>query len=365
MTVENKRRLSLLALTLTVFFWGAGFVFTDLCLETGADPGLINSIRFVTATIFIGVIFHKRIKLNKESLLYGSIGGVFLFLGFLFQLMGLKYTTAANNGFFTAAYVVFVPFLHWMIQKTKPSSTVMTGIAIALAGFFILNFGSPSTVEDVVGKDNLPLGNLLTILGSLFLAIHIVWSDRSLKKASGMTITWIQVATSAMLFVIYFFIAEFPSMTPASVNWSALALPVAFVAVLGTAFAYPSQIISQQYISPAKTSLIISAESVIGGIAAVIAMRDVLSWSLVVGGLLVVTALLFVEVLPSFKQKKILAKTSKSSIHQNKNEQRLEDICILADEHGKDNASERECTETIPRDKNDTVATTGSHTTFR
>ena len=188
MTVENKRRLSLLALTLTVFFWGAGFVFTDLCLETGADPGLINSIRFVTATIFIGVIFHKRIKLNKESLLYGSIGGVFLFLGFLFQLMGLKYTTAANNGFFTAAYVVFVPFLHWMIQKTKPSSTVMTGIAIALAGFFILNFGSPSTVEDVVGKDNLPLGNLLTILGSLFLAMHIVWSDRSLKKASGMTL---------------------------------------------------------------------------------------------------------------------------------------------------------------------------------
>lgn len=303
MTFDNKRRLALVALSLTVIFWGAGFVITDICLKCGADPGLINSIRFVTAAVCVGIIFNRQIKPDKLSLKNGCIGGFFLFLGFLFQLMGLKYTTAANNGFFTASYVLFVPFLHWAFEKIRPTKTVLAGVFLAVIGFFVLNFGSPSDM-DSIGKDNIPLGNLLTIVGALFFAIHIVWSDYSLKRSDSMTITWIQLATTAILFVTYFFIVEFPKLTPTSIDWKGLALPVAFVAVFGTAFAYPSQLLSQKCLSPAETSLILSTESVVGGIVSVLAGRDVLSWSLVVGGILVTLALVLVEVVPVIKRKK-------------------------------------------------------------
>ena len=303
MTFDNKRRLALVALSLTVIFWGAGFVITDICLKCGADPGLINSIRFVTAAVCVGIIFHKQIKPDKKSMKNGCIGGFFLFLGFLFQLMGLKYTTAASNGFFTASYVLFVPFLHWAFEKIRPTKTVLAGILIAVIGFFVLNFGSPSDV-DSIGKENIPLGNLLTIVGAVFLAIHIVWSDYSLKRSDSMTITWIQLATTATLFVTYFFIAEFSKITPTSIDWKGLALPVAFVAVFGTAFAYPSQLLSQKCLSPAETSLILSTESVVGGIVSVLAGRDILSWSLVIGGILVTLAIALVEVAPVIRRKR-------------------------------------------------------------
>lgn len=323
MTFDNKRRLALVALSLTVIFWGAGFVITDICLKCGADPGLINSIRFVTATICVGIVFHKRIRPDKKSWLYGCIGGAFLFLAFLLQLMGLKYTTAASNGFFTASYVIFVPFLHWAFEKTRPSKTVLLGVFIAVVGFFVLNFGSPSDIGSI-GKENIPLGNLLTIAGAVFFAIHIVWSDFSLKRSDSMTITWIQLATAALLFVTYFFIAEFPKITPTSIDWKQLALPVAFVAVFGTAFAYPSQLLSQKCLSPAETSLILSTESVVGGIISVLAGRDVLSWSLIVGGILVTLALVLVEVVPVIKRKrnkKNSSSTQESSTNECENSQ--------------------------------------------
>ncbi len=301
-TARKNHSLAFISLVMTVLFWGAGFVLTDTVLQNGCKPGFTNCVRFLTATATTGIIFCKKIKLDKRTLLYGLIGGAALFGGFTLQLTGLQYTTPANNGFFTAAYILFVPFLAWMFTKKRPDAIVFIGIAAAVAGLFILNFGDVTNPNPY--KEHIWLGNMLTLVSALFFAVQMSFSDYAVKKTDAMSLTFAQLATAAVLFVLYFLCFEAGSTDFGAINWKACVLPLAFVALLGTGFAYPAQISAQRFISPSETSLILSAESFVGAVLSVAIGSDTFSWVIAVGGTLVVAAVLLVEFVPSYLAKK-------------------------------------------------------------
>ena len=81
-----------------------GVVGTKLSLDGGLTPFQLITIRFLIAAILINVIFYKQIKVNisKESIKCGIILGVFLFIAFVVQTIGLVYTTPSKNAFLTA-----------------------------------------------------------------------------------------------------------------------------------------------------------------------------------------------------------------------------------------------------------------------
>lgn len=299
--IANKKQYSIAMITiiLTTVFWGVGFVISDILLANGLHAGFVNSVRFVTATLLIGVVFCKKIKFEKKMFCYSIIGGILLFLAFMLQLSALNYTTAANNGFFTASYLVFVPLMVWVIKKKRPSLITTIGIVVALVGFFILNFCGDFG-DDVNAKPNIWLGNLMTVISAIFFGMQIVLTDWALTKKGidAMSFTFFQVAIAAVCFVIYFFIFDFATTNWTAIDWKECVPPLIFLAVLGTAFAYPSQINAQRCLSPSTVSLIMSFEAIIGAVISVIVGLDALTWTLIVGGLLVTIAIFIVEYLP-------------------------------------------------------------------
>lgn len=306
MTVaKRKHNIALVAIILGVTVWGVGFVFTNICLDAGATASFVNMVRFVTATIIIGAVFHKRIKLTKSLVLIGLLGGSMLFSAFMLQLSALYYTTPANNGFFTASYLLFVPFIMWAVVKKPPTWITLVGMITAIVGLFILSFGNNLT-GIVTTKPNSWIGDLMTVGSGLFFALQMILSDRILvnKKADAMALTFVQIMFAAALFVVYFLIFELRQMNFATTDWGKMILPLLFVAVLGTAYAYPAQINAQKYLTPSETSLIMSTESVIGAILSVIVGYDAFSWALVVGGILVTAAIILVEVVPNLLEYK-------------------------------------------------------------
>ena len=98
-----------------------GFVGTKLSLDGGLTPLQLITIRFLIASIFINLIFYKRIKENisKEAIKCGAILGAFLFIAFVVQTIGLVYTTPSKNAFLTAVNVVIVPFIGFFIYRRK------------------------------------------------------------------------------------------------------------------------------------------------------------------------------------------------------------------------------------------------------
>ena len=87
-------------LLLTVaFFWGLTFVTVKEAIAF-IPPFSFLFYRFSIAFLLLLLISAKKIKnFNLKILKSGLFIGFFLFLGYAFQTVGLKYTTPANAGF--------------------------------------------------------------------------------------------------------------------------------------------------------------------------------------------------------------------------------------------------------------------------
>lgn len=307
-TGKKQHIAGLIMLSMTAIFWGAGFVINDNLLKASFSdtPNLINLIRFSVSTVLLGIIFARKLKFNRKILLYAGLGGLMLFGGFTLQLLGLKHTTPSHNGFFTAAYCVFVPFIAWILRKKRPSWVTFAGVGIALAGLAILNLdtNASNNISDTI------VGDLITLACAVMFATQIAITDYVYAKEEidYANMTFWQVLTGTILFAIYSLIFESGSYSTVTFDPSYCIWRLAIVSIGGTAFAYFSQSYAQKHLAPTETSIILACESPLGAIISVLAGIEAFVWNTAVGGVLVIASVIIMELLPSFLEKRALAK---------------------------------------------------------
>lgn len=200
---------------------------------------------------------------------------------------------------------MFVPFITWIGYKKRPSWISFVGVAVAIAGLVILNFQGKDAAADKMW-----LGDVLTIICAIMFALQIFWTDYTLKKdkVDVIQLTFWQIATAAILFVLYTVIFESKHYSSMSIDLGNSWWRLLIVIFGGTAFAYYAQTYSLNYLNPTETSLIMACESPIGAVLSVLLLIEPFSWQMVVGGALVVIAVILVEVVPHLIDKKIHAK---------------------------------------------------------
>ncbi len=304
--IKNSRyNVAMLAVVLTAIFWGAGFVMNDKLLQAGVCTSLINTFRFLGAAIIIGLVFCRQININKNLLLFGALCGAILFVAFEMQITALKYTTAGQNAFFSAGTIVFVPFLAWIVNKKMPKLSTWIGVVVAVIGFVIIYSLNEPNGDSIVDKQN-ELGNFITVLAAILFSMQIVVNEWVLAKYKlhALSLAFVQIAVAGVLFLLYFLIFHLSTANLQAVDWSLAIFPLFFIVVLGTAFAYPSQIKAQQILPASTVSLVLSQEAVVGLIISVIVGSDVLTWQLVLGGVLITVAVFIVELIPQINTRK-------------------------------------------------------------
>lgn len=300
---KRQHNIALIMLCITAAVWGAGFVFGHSLLDNGFGdiPLSLNALRFLFGSVILVAIFARKIRLTKQLLWCGALGGAMLCAGFNLQLVGLSDTSPATCGFFTAAYGIFVPFLAWIFYKKRPSWMMFVGVGIALCGLIILNL---NTLDSLINKEVL-LGNMLTLLGSLFFATQIVFGDYCLHKKhldfTGFTVVQVVSCAIFMVLAALFEVGEYSTV---SINWGECWWRLCIVAILGTAFAYFAQTFAQRHLVPTETSIILACECPVGAIVSVAIGEDVLSWQIGVGGFLVIASVVIIEVLPNLLNRK-------------------------------------------------------------
>lgn len=297
-------------LSLTAIFWGAGFVLNDNLLNAAFynTPNLVNALRFGISAVLLGAIFAKKLRFNRSIILYAGIGGITLFGGFTLQLIGLKYTTPSHNGFFTAAYIIFVPFISWILRKKRPRLQMFVGVGVAIVGLLILNIYG--IIKE--GFSNTLVGDLLTLAGAILFAAQIAWTDfaYSKKAVDFPNMTFWQIFTGTILFVLYTIIFESKNYSAITFDPSYCIWRLAIVIVCGTTFAYLAQSYAQKHLSSTETSLVLACESPIGAFISVIAAVEKFAWTTVVGGLLVILAVLIIELTPKITTRQKQKQTS-------------------------------------------------------
>lgn len=311
-TGKKQHIFALVMLSMTAIFWGAGFVLNDNLLKAAFNetPNLINTIRFGVASIVLGIAFARKLKFNRKILLYAGLGGLMLFGGFTLQLLGLKRTTPSHNGFFTTTYVVFVPFITWILRRKRPSWITFICVGVAFAGLAILNVKgqTETSVSDTL------TGDLLTLAGAVLFAGQIALTDYAYTKQEidYPNMTFWQVLTGTVLFALYSAIFESGNYCAITFDVSYCVWRLAITSLCGTAFAYLAQGYAQKHLSPSETSVILACESPLGALMSVLAGVEAFVWNTAVGGVLVVAAVLIMELVPRILERRTKDKEDNS-----------------------------------------------------
>ncbi len=272
-----KSDLSLLMVT---FFWGLTFVTVKEAIEF-IPPFSFLFCRFSIAFLLLLLISIKRIKnLNSDILKSGFFIGIFLFLGYAFQTVGLKYTTPANAGFITGLSVVIVPFLSSVILKIKPGNHVLIGVALASIGLVFLSF------QDFT----ISYGDFLILMCAFSFAMHIILVGKYSPKMDTFLITTIQIGTVA-LFSLFF------SFTEGPFEFNIIILEALIItAIFATVLAFLIQNAAQKHVSPTHTALIFAMEPVFAAVCSYILINEVFTLRKIGGCAFILLGMILAEV---------------------------------------------------------------------
>jgi drug/metabolite transporter (DMT)-like permease len=287
----KKEIVADISLMFAAAMWGGGFVAVKDALDN-VKPFYMIAIRFIFAGLILGIIFIKRMKnINKKDLVSGLIIGVFLFLGFAAQTIGLQYTTAGKQAFLTGVYVVIVPFFVWVMYKKAPDKYSTVGAVLTLAGIAFLT---------LQGNFNINKGDLLTLLCAVFFSFHILSVGYFGNKCDVVSLSVIQFLVAAILsFLCAIFFEPVPH-----VFTSGAYFPLFYLIVFSTLIAFFIQNVAQKYTLPSHAAIILSLESFFGSIFSVIFLGDIFTLKMIIGCILIFIAIITSETKLSFLKRK-------------------------------------------------------------
>ncbi|MGL6107982.1 DMT family transporter [Romboutsia sp.] len=288
-----KKYIGEIGLILTAVIWGSGFVTMQLALDNGFTPLQIITMRFFIAAVLINTIFFKQIKANitKEAVKAGSIIGVFLFIAFVVQTIGLVYTTPSKNAFITAANVVIVPFIGFIIYKRKLDKIGIISSITTLVGIGILSLQADFSVN---------IGDFLTLICAFGFAFHIFFTSEFVQKHHPMVLIGVQFTVTFILS----FISQIVMGEGAISGNPAGYVGILYSAIFCTTVAFLMQTICQKKVDGTKTAIILATESVFGTIFSIIILNEVVTVRMILGCIIIFVSIIMAETKFSFLKKK-------------------------------------------------------------
>ena len=193
--VRDRRRALLAdaALLSVAIVWGLNFVvIKDAIADTGPMTYLLW--RHIVAAIMLAAVMPRTVRqTRRRDWLYGAVLGLFLFVAFVTQTIGLQWTTPGKSGFITSLYIVMVPFLYWIVARRSPGWTQIGGAVLATAGLGLLSFR---------GGLGMSTGDLLTLVGALGFAAQIAATGFFAPRTKPAVLALTQIVAAAVLFVV-------------------------------------------------------------------------------------------------------------------------------------------------------------------
>ena len=285
-----RKYIGEILLIITAIIWGSGFVASAVSLEY-YTPYQILAGRFFIGALILCVLFHKKLKkLNKSVLIKGAILGVFLYLAFALQTVGLQFTTPSKNAFLTAVNVVIVPFIGFLLYKRKIDKYELFGAILAVIGVAILSLKLSSEIN---------IGDLLSLACAVGFAFHIFYTAKFVKTEDPVVLTIVQMVTAAAIAgitVLFRGESSFSMETEGMMN-------LLYLGVFSTTITYLMQTVAQKYITETKAAIILSTESFWGMAFSVIILSEIMTGKMIIGAIIILCAILVSETKLSFLKK--------------------------------------------------------------
>jgi drug/metabolite transporter (DMT)-like permease len=273
---QLQLRLAPWALLAVSASWGAAFVIMKPAIERQSVNSFLAT-RFAVAVIAMILLRPSVLqKINKEMLLKGSLAGLFLGTGYIFQTLGLARTGAAITGFVTGLYVVLTPLIAALFLKERITRFTWFCVALATVGLALLSLRGWS-----IGA-----GEALVFVSAIAFAAHIVTLSKWSFGLDAYALTIVQLSICALLTGVIS-LGQGYETPPDSGVWGV----VIFTAVIATAVAFIVQTWSQAHMNSTKVAVILTMEVVFAALFAVAFGGESLTLQVSLGGVMVLLAM--------------------------------------------------------------------------
>ena len=280
-----------IALILITIIWGGSFLTVQYGLNF-SSPIMFVAFRFMAAAIAVSLISWKYLKdFNRQEFIAGALIGLVIAIGYGTQTVGLQTISSSESAFLTALYVPLVPILLWGIFRQKPSIMTWLGVVLAFIGLVFLTGNGFRQIH-------LNYGQILTLLGSIAIALEIILIGYFAGKVNVRRVTVIQLAFASLFcFILTPFLGE--TQLP-NFQWQLIAV----LCGLGIASACIQLVMNwaQQSVDSAQAAIIYAGEPVWAALFGRIA-GERLPIIALFGGLLVVLGVIVSEWKPKFLKK--------------------------------------------------------------
>jgi drug/metabolite transporter (DMT)-like permease len=285
--LERRDSLAAALLLLAVTaVWGSTFPMTkDVVAQVPVMDFL--AVRFALAAVVVAAIFPRSVRgLSAATVRRGVVLGLLYGVAQVSQTVGLQHTAASVSGFVTGMYVVCTPLLAALLLRERLPLSTWVAVPIATTGLAVLSLRGLA-----VG-----VGEGITLIGAVLYALHIValgaWSTP--RDAIGISV--VQLAVIALLG----FVIGAPggiSLPQTTGVW----LQVAYMAVFAAGLALAAQTWAQAHLPPTRAAIIMCTEPVFAALFAILIGGEDPTRRLLVGGTIVLAAMLLAEVGPRRK----------------------------------------------------------------
>jgi len=284
-----SRRAAILLVLLSTLGFGSIAMFAKIAYAAGVSPSLLLTLRFLLAAAFLApVVWLKRIPMPRGRVLAG-----FILMGALYTAQSQSYFTAlmyASSGLVALLlyiYPILVTALALLFGWERLNRRTLTLLALATAGLAITLGGK------LQGQ---PLGIGLGLLAAAVYAVYILLGNQLTRDTHPLSATLVVLGTAA-LGNGAFAIAGGSRLPHSASAW----LAIAAIALFSTVLAIAAFLTGIKRIGAAQASIISTLEPVITLVLGVALLDESISVSQLIGGTLVLTAVILLAQRPALR----------------------------------------------------------------
>lgn len=254
--VIYSRKTSTLAIIMVLgatVVWGSQYLLIKEALLV-VPLFFFQGLRHLIAFLGFFPWWKKFKQMNKQVFLASLYNAIAFYFLIVFVSWGLKYTDSSEGAFMATMYVIFTPFVGFVMLKTRIMALKLLGVVLAVVGmgFMLLGnagFGSMSFIGDV-----------LVLVGAFFNAIEIVLLEKYTKKIDLMLFVLTQMFLIAVMLLGTSFLFQ------EKVNWGSIGLDIwiswIYLGIVAGTITLLIQAFAQRMIDETRAALLYALEPV-------------------------------------------------------------------------------------------------------
>ena len=275
-------RFAPLALIAVALVWGGAFVVMKPAVDVQPIVDFLGTRFVIAAGVMIAARPSVLKKMRGPVVWQGLALGTLMTIAYYTQTVGLQLTTAAISGFVTGLYVVISPLLIWLFMRVRITGKIWIAVGLATIGLAFISINPASL--------SFEWPQLWLVACAFFFSLHIAGLARWSPGQDAYTLTVIQLGVVGLINMVWAGVRGYhPPM--GGYGWFA----ILFTAIFSTAIAFFVQTWAQGVMDSSRVAIYLTSETLFAALIAVAVGQEVLKLQTVLGGGLILVAMLVVE----------------------------------------------------------------------